>query len=63
MNKNPRIEMIAAALADHSRSRMFCELMGGRTRTIKNRPVAQVLHRKRQVFICAICKTLDSLPL
>ena len=35
MNENPRIEMIAAAVADHSRSRMLCELMGGRARTNK----------------------------
>ena len=35
MNENPRIEMIAAALADHSRSRMLCELMSGRARTNK----------------------------
>ena len=35
MNENPRIEMIAATVADHSRSRMLCELMGGRARTNK----------------------------
>ena len=35
MNENPRIEMIAAAVADHSRSRMLCELIGSRARTNK----------------------------
>ena len=35
MNQNPRIELIGAAVADQSRSRMLCEMMSGRAFTNK----------------------------